>query len=138
MYRGTNIFIGPVQPELELAVVGFVVAATVAGLVVAAVVAGLVVAGFDVPATVGLEAEGAVAELVVVGAEEVGAAVELVVAGAVVVGAAVDVPEYVTPVSTIPTEAEVMMLATVSCAPFTEVSRTDNGNLNLEAEDTVK
>jgi hypothetical protein len=120
MYNGTNILIGAVQPELELEVVGLVVGAAVAGLEVGAAVAGLVVAAavaLVVAATVGLEvAEGlVVAELV---GDTVEAVVGLAVAGREV-GAeegvvVAELPEYVTPVSTTPTEAEAMMLLMVT------------------------
>jgi hypothetical protein len=144
MYNGTNTLIGALQPELELEVVGaavaaLVVGAVVAGLVVAAAVAGLVVAaavtGLVVAAEEGLEvAEGLTVADFVAAAVALEADVGLEVAGLAVAL----LPEYVTPVSTTPTDAEVMMLFTVTWAPLTEVSLTETGNLKLPAEDTVK
>jgi hypothetical protein len=137
MYNGTNILMGAAQPELEPEVVALAVAATVAGVAVAALVVGAAVAALLVGAAVaglvvaaevaGLVVAAAVAGMVVPAGDEedeglvVGAtvALEAVEVAGLLVGAdeglaVAELPEYVTPVSTTPTEGEAMMLLIVT------------------------
>jgi len=103
-YKGTNILIGPVHPVLGAEVgVAAEVGLEVAGFVVAA-------RAVAVGAAVGLDvAAGLVAEGFVAAAVGLVVLVELVVAGIDVGAEVAALPAYVTPVSTIPTEGEVMM-----------------------------
>lgn len=114
---------------LVLFVVGAVVGPLVL-LVVVGAVEGMLVGG-DVAGELEVGRDVALVVVLLVG-EKVAA---LVAEGRVV---EVDPEAYLTPVFTVPTEFERIMLSMVTCAPFTDVSFTEMGNLNLSVDETVK